>query len=168
MLYLSTLAILLLPASLAAPGSGSSEKQLTCPTLPRKNRDGEIQKGKYFKISGIINKIDNVTSDYFDKYWTECDVPLTLDCEAFTQNVVKFNLVHQTPALRSELAALGYPTLDYDGIVEFWVKDLTTWQKVTSSDCWQGVRADAQTFAKWPFVFMYSYEVLTFDRTGGR
>ncbi|KAL8806234.1 MAG: hypothetical protein Q9200_005122 [Gallowayella weberi] len=137
---------------------------LTCLTLPSKPHDKEIRQGKYFKISAFVNKLDNVTSEYFDEYWTKCDIPLALDCKDFTQNVVKFNLIHQTPGLRAELGALGYPTLAYDGIIEFRVKDLVTWQKVTSSQCWQGVRADAQTFSKWPYVFMYGYEVLTFDR----
>ena len=53
---------------------------------------------------------------------------------------------------------------DYDGITEVWVENLVAWQKVTSSECWQTVRADAMTFTTWPYTFMYSYEVLGLDR----
>lgn len=160
---LSTLA-LLSTGILASPSSD----RLICPTKPTRPHDREISQGKYYKISAFVTKLDNITSDYFDAYWTGCDIPLALDCPEFTQNVAKFNQIHQTPALKQTFKDLGYPMLEYDGIIEFWVQDVPTWQKVTGSACWQGVRDDAKTFAKWPFQFMYGYEVLTFDKTGKR
>ena len=71
--------------------------------------------------------------------------------------MVKFQTTHNGPPYRDQVAALGYPLAPYDGQIDFYVEDLDAWQKVTSSDCWQGVRADAKTFTKWPYEFLYGY-----------
>ena len=65
----------------------------TCPTLPRTPHDKEITQGKYLKITMLVRKHVDVTDDYFHKYWTKCDVPLALDCPAFTENVVRYTSV---------------------------------------------------------------------------
>ncbi len=75
------------------PAKPQTPSTLTCPTLPNKPHNKEIRQGKYLKISAFVNKLDNVTSEYFDEYWTKCNIPLALNCRDFTQNVVKFNQV---------------------------------------------------------------------------
>lgn len=143
--------------SLVFRSDAPTDGGLTCSAYPSK--PSKLEPGKYFKITMLVKKLANITDEYFHAYWDTCSIPLALDCKAFTDNVEKYYSQHQTPALKAELGALGYPMADYDGITEVWVKDLQAWQKVVDSECWDGVRKDALTFTQWPYTFMYTYEV---------
>ncbi len=111
----------------------------------------------------LVKKLPHLTDAEFHTYWDTCSIPLANACPAFRKNVARYYSQHQTPELKAELSALGYPMADYDGITEVWVENLDRWQQVVDSECWDTVREDALTFTQWPYTFMYTSEIKGFD-----
>ena len=83
---------------------------LTSTAYPKKHHP-RSRRLPYLKFTALINKLDNVTYERFDRYWTECDTPLAKDCKAFRDNVVKFMNVRSSERSSSPLAYSPKPPM---------------------------------------------------------
>jgi uncharacterized protein (TIGR02118 family) len=100
-----------------------------------------------FKFMVLINKLDNVSFEEYERYFFEEHLPYVL----------------RIPGLRAYKVNLRHPDDDeapYDGISEFWFDDRTAFDEAMASPETEATLADAATFLMPPQILLVDERIV--------
>ncbi|KAH6668433.1 hypothetical protein B0J14DRAFT_164812 [Halenospora varia] len=118
-------------------------------------------KPSYIKIMMYLRKRPDVADEEFQRLWKGPHVDIALSNENFKKKILRFNQVLTSPELKAQAKEFQIPVLDYDGVVEFWVKSLDDWKSVVSDkDFAQAMKTDELLFVQPPISVMLGYDNL--------
>jgi hypothetical protein len=93
-------------------------------------------KQRYWRISLFFNRKEGISAEYFAKHWHRVHGDLIVGAKAYCENnILRYNQFHQSPEGRQKAIDLGYGApLAFDGVTEFWVKDVDQFKAFTESE----------------------------------
>ncbi|KAF9893247.1 hypothetical protein FE257_011677 [Aspergillus nanangensis] len=88
----------------------------------------------YIKIQWYIKRKEGMSPEDFHKYWEEDHAEFVQNIPGFRQITKRYSQFHPAPEFQAKAAALGMPTLDFDGVAELWVESVDAYGKHMSQE----------------------------------
>ncbi|KAF3910468.1 hypothetical protein ABW20_dc0108495 [Dactylellina cionopaga] len=94
---------------------------------------------KLTRVTMLFKKQPDITDEKFHEYWLETHAPMCIDWMK-KYGILKYNQNHISKQGLTDIhSALGWPTASYDGIADFYVRELKHFTDAVADDYYKTV-----------------------------